>query len=94
VRIANDSPYGLSGGVWSADRERAPNVARRIHTGTFTVNGAQMGYEATKSAATKSAPGARAFGPVVEGVGPRPSLSGPVLLLDVLAQPSQGLPAG
>jgi acyl-CoA reductase-like NAD-dependent aldehyde dehydrogenase len=46
VRIANDSPYGLSGGVWSADRERALNVARRIRTGTFTVNGAQMGYEA------------------------------------------------
>jgi aldehyde dehydrogenase (NAD+) len=46
VRIANDSPYGLSGGVWSADHERALNVARRIRTGTFTVNGAQMGYEA------------------------------------------------
>ncbi|MFI7611220.1 aldehyde dehydrogenase family protein [Nonomuraea terrae] len=40
VRIANDSSYGLSGGVWSADRERALRVARRIRTGTFSVNGA------------------------------------------------------
>jgi aldehyde dehydrogenase (NAD+) len=46
VRIAHDSPYGLAGGVWSADRERALNVARRIRTGTFTVNGAQIGFEA------------------------------------------------
>jgi aldehyde dehydrogenase (NAD+) len=39
VRIANDSPYGLSGGVWSADAERAKKVARRIRTGQIEVNG-------------------------------------------------------
>ena len=39
VQIANDSPYGLSGGVWSADAERAKKVARRIRTGQIEVNG-------------------------------------------------------
>ena len=39
VRIANDSPYGLSGGVWSADKDRATAVARRIRTGQIEVNG-------------------------------------------------------
>ncbi|MDZ7781889.1 MAG: aldehyde dehydrogenase family protein [Halioglobus sp.] len=39
IRIANDSEYGLSGGVWSADRERALAVARRIRAGTVSVNG-------------------------------------------------------
>src|SRR5205085_2120691 len=29
IRIANDSPYGLAGGVWSADEELALRVARR-----------------------------------------------------------------
>jgi aldehyde dehydrogenase (NAD+) len=39
VRIANDSPYGLSGGVTSASEERAMGVARRIRAGTLSVNG-------------------------------------------------------
>jgi aldehyde dehydrogenase (NAD+) len=39
VRIANDSIYGLSGGVSSASDERALAVARRIRTGTLSVNG-------------------------------------------------------
>jgi len=39
VRIANDSPYGLAGGVWSADATRAFAVARRIRTGSVSVNG-------------------------------------------------------
>jgi aldehyde dehydrogenase (NAD+) len=39
VRIANDSDYGLSGGVWSASEERALGVARRLRTGTVNVNG-------------------------------------------------------
>jgi aldehyde dehydrogenase (NAD+) len=37
--IANDSVYGLSGGVWSADAERAQAFARRIRTGQIEVNG-------------------------------------------------------
>jgi acyl-CoA reductase-like NAD-dependent aldehyde dehydrogenase len=40
VRIANDSAYGLAGGVWSADEERAKRVARRIRTGQVEINGA------------------------------------------------------
>jgi len=39
VRIANDSVYGLSGSVWSVDRDRAMAVAGRIRTGTIGVNG-------------------------------------------------------
>jgi aldehyde dehydrogenase (NAD+) len=39
VRIANDSEYGLSGGVWSADEERAKKVAARIRTGQVAING-------------------------------------------------------
>ena len=39
VRIANDSPYGLSGGLWSGDAERALAVARRVRTGSIAVNG-------------------------------------------------------
>ncbi|MCZ0210060.1 aldehyde dehydrogenase [Streptomyces sp. UMAF16] len=45
VRIANDSDYGLSGGVWSADEERALAVARRVRTGTMTVNGASIAFD-------------------------------------------------
>jgi aldehyde dehydrogenase (NAD+) len=39
VRIANNSAYGLSGAVSSASIERAESVARRIRTGTISVNG-------------------------------------------------------
>ena len=39
VALANDSAYGLSGSVWSADRERAVGVADRIRTGTVGING-------------------------------------------------------
>jgi betaine-aldehyde dehydrogenase len=39
VRIANDTIYGLAGGVWSGDAERAKRVARRIRTGQVEING-------------------------------------------------------
>jgi aldehyde dehydrogenase (NAD+) len=39
VSIANDSIYGLAGGVWSGDPERALRVARRMRTGQVDVNG-------------------------------------------------------
>ncbi|EHB55600.1 Betaine-aldehyde dehydrogenase [Mycolicibacterium rhodesiae JS60] len=40
VRIANNSSYGLGGTIWSADTQRALNVARRVRTGTLSINGA------------------------------------------------------
>ena len=39
VRIANDSPYGLHGAVFSGDRARAQRVARRLRTGQVDVCG-------------------------------------------------------
>ncbi len=39
VELANDSAYGLSGSVWSADRDRAVAVGDRIRTGTIGING-------------------------------------------------------
>jgi len=39
VRIANESSYGLSGGVFSGSEERATAIARRIRTGSISVNG-------------------------------------------------------
>ncbi len=44
VRIANDSDYGLSGSVWSADNAAALDVARRVRTGTYTVNGFMLEF--------------------------------------------------
>jgi acyl-CoA reductase-like NAD-dependent aldehyde dehydrogenase len=40
IRKANDTEYGLAGGVWSSDEERAKRVARRIRTGQVEINGA------------------------------------------------------
>ncbi|MFC9281421.1 aldehyde dehydrogenase [Streptomyces collinus] len=38
VKIANDSDYGLSGSVWTADVEHGVEIARRVRTGTYSVN--------------------------------------------------------
>jgi acyl-CoA reductase-like NAD-dependent aldehyde dehydrogenase len=39
VRIANDTVYGLAGGVWSADQDRAIAIAKRLRTGQIEING-------------------------------------------------------
>ena len=46
VRIANDSPYGLAGAVWSKDDARAQKVARRIRAGQVDVNGGAFNMSA------------------------------------------------
>ena len=46
VRIANDSAYGLAGGVWSADAEKAKAFARRIKTGQIDINGGSFNVAA------------------------------------------------
>ena len=42
VRIANDTPYGLAGAVWSGDGARAERVARRVRAGQVDVNGGRF----------------------------------------------------
>ncbi len=46
VKIANDSPYGLAGAVWSGDEARAQKVARRIRAGQVDVNGGAFNMNA------------------------------------------------
>jgi aldehyde dehydrogenase (NAD+) len=44
VRIANDTPYGLSGYVSSKNIERARRVAKRIRSGNVHINGARLDF--------------------------------------------------
>jgi betaine-aldehyde dehydrogenase len=46
IAIANNSIYGLSGGVWSFDEDHAMNVARRMRTGMIDINGGRFNPEA------------------------------------------------
>ena len=38
VRLANDTPYGLSGSIWTRDSARALRVARAVDSGVLSVN--------------------------------------------------------
>jgi acyl-CoA reductase-like NAD-dependent aldehyde dehydrogenase len=44
LRVANDSPMGLSGSVWSQDAQRATALARRLDAGSVCINDALMNY--------------------------------------------------
>jgi aldehyde dehydrogenase (NAD+) len=44
VRIANDTPYGLSGFVTSGNRERAVRIAKRLRSGNVHINGARIDF--------------------------------------------------
>ena len=63
VRIANDSSFGLHGGVWSADAEHGVEVARQIRAGVVSVNGAFAGFDVPFGGYKCSGIG-RAFGSV------------------------------
>ncbi len=46
ISVANDSPYGLCGAVFTADQERAIDVCRRVRTGTINVNSFTINIDA------------------------------------------------
>jgi aldehyde dehydrogenase (NAD+) len=66
VAIANDSIFGLSGTVWSADAERAADIARQVRTGSIGVNLFTLDFAAPFGGFKESGIG-REYGP--EGIG-------------------------
>lgn len=46
VAIANDSPYGLSGGVWAEDVDAAKAIALKMRTGMVSINGGRFNFDA------------------------------------------------
>jgi acyl-CoA reductase-like NAD-dependent aldehyde dehydrogenase len=44
ISLANDSDYGLSGNVWTTDKEKGERIAERIETGSVSVNDMSMTY--------------------------------------------------
>jgi aldehyde dehydrogenase (NAD+) len=46
IAIANDSIFGLSGGVWANDKKQAMRIAKQLKTGQVFINGAQFNYKA------------------------------------------------
>ncbi|MDE0953194.1 MAG: aldehyde dehydrogenase family protein [Candidatus Poseidoniales archaeon] len=46
LSLANDSIYGLSGGVWSESKERAINFAKKMRTGQVSINGGAFNVSA------------------------------------------------
>jgi acyl-CoA reductase-like NAD-dependent aldehyde dehydrogenase len=63
VRIANDSIYGLAGGVWAGTPEKALEVARRLRTGQIDINGGRFNALAPFGGFKKSGIG-REIGPL------------------------------
>ena len=57
IRIANDSDYGLSGGVWSSDNDRALAVAKQLRTGEVDMNGSFLNTDAPFGGYKKSGNG-------------------------------------
>lgn len=49
IALANDSPYGLSANVWTKDAARALSLAKRIDSGSVSVNDAAVTYGATEA---------------------------------------------
>jgi acyl-CoA reductase-like NAD-dependent aldehyde dehydrogenase len=48
LRLANDSPYGLSASIYTGDRERGTRLARRLQAGAVCVNAALLNYMAVE----------------------------------------------
>jgi aldehyde dehydrogenase (NAD+) len=63
VAMANDSPYGLAGGVWAATPERALAVAKQLRTGQVDINGGRFNALAPFGGYKKSGIG-REIGPL------------------------------
>jgi betaine-aldehyde dehydrogenase len=85
VAIANHSPYGLSGSVWSADGAHAADIARRMQTGTVAVNHFGMAFGAPFGGYKESGLG-RELGP--EGL--EAYLESKALSLDPATPPAEG----
>jgi len=66
VRVANDSPYGLAGGVWSKDPEKAMAVARQLRAGTVWINEWHLLHERAPFGGYRQSGIGREFG--VEGL--------------------------
>src|SRR6185369_5099012 len=65
IRLANASEYGLSGSVWTTDQQRGYEVATKVRTGTYNVNGFIIDFGAPFGGYKSSGIG-REFGP--EGI--------------------------
>src|SRR5258708_13280659 len=71
IRIANDSGYGLSGGVSSASEDRAMAIARNIRTGTMSVNGgvwygADAPFGGSQRSVSRPPHGTQSFNPYLD----------------------------
>lgn len=71
IALANDSEFGLGGSVWSADNDRALNVANKVQSGTIGING-YMPALGSPFGGVKASGLGREFGP--EAVGAYQSL--------------------